>query len=88
MRWLADTPLDGFFPPGDRPALLLNPILLDAIGHVTAFWICQYIGPNFSCFPSRIEAIDLYDAAREDTRGVASLPAVSRSSSRAVSPGI
>ena len=48
---------------------MLNPILLDAIGHVTAFWICQYIGPNFSCFPSSIEAIDLYDAAREDTRG-------------------
>ena len=67
--WLADTPLDGFFPPGDRPPLLLNPILLDAIGHVTAFWICQYIGPNFSCFPSRIEAIDLYGAAREDSRG-------------------
>ena len=66
---LADTSIEGFFPPGERPALLLNPILLDAIGHVTAFWICQYIGPNFSCFPSSIEAIDLYDAAREDTRG-------------------
>jgi acyl transferase domain-containing protein/phosphopantetheinyl transferase len=66
---LADTSTLGFFPPGDPPALLLNPILLDAIGHVTAFWICQYIGPNFSCFPSSIEAIDLYDAAREDTRG-------------------
>ncbi len=66
---LADTPLQGFFPPDNQPALLLNPILLDAIGHVTAFWICQYIGPNFSCFPSSIEAIDLYDAAREDTRG-------------------
>jgi acyl transferase domain-containing protein/phosphopantetheinyl transferase len=66
---LADTSIEGFFPPGQRPALLLNPILLDAIGHVTAFWICQYIGPNFSCFPSSIEAIDLYAAAREDTRG-------------------
>lgn len=66
---LADTSLEGFFPPGERPALLLNPILLDAIGHVTAFWICQYIGPNFSCFPSSIEAIELYNAARENTRG-------------------
>ena len=67
--WLADTPLDGFFQPGDRPAFVLNPILLDAVGHVTAFWVGQYLGTNFSCFPSSIEAIDLYDAGREDTRG-------------------
>ncbi len=66
---LADTPIEGFFPPAEQPALLLNPILLDAIGHVTAFWICQYIGPNFSCFPSSIVAIDLYNARREDTCG-------------------
>jgi acyl transferase domain-containing protein/phosphopantetheinyl transferase len=67
--WLADTPLEGFFQPGERPALLLNPILLDAVGHVTAFWVGQYLGTNFSCFPSSIEAIDLYDAGREDTGG-------------------
>ena len=67
--WLAHSPLDGFFKPGEHPALLLNPALLDAIGHVTAFWIGQYLGTNFSCFPSSIEAIDLYDAAREDTQG-------------------
>ncbi len=66
---LADTPLDGFFRPGERPAFLLNPILLDAVGHVTAFWIGQYQPMNFSCFPSSIETIDFYDAAREDTRG-------------------
>jgi acyl transferase domain-containing protein/phosphopantetheinyl transferase len=67
--WLADTPLEGFFQPGERPAFLLNPILLDAVGHVTAFWIGQYQPMNFSCFPSSIETIDFYDAGREDTRG-------------------
>jgi len=67
--WLNDTPLTGFFQPGERPPLLLNPILLDAIGQVTAFWVGQYLGTNFSCFPSSIESIDLYDAGREDTRG-------------------
>jgi len=67
--WLANTPLDGFFQPGERPTLLLNPILLDAVGQVTAFWICQYLGTDFSCFPSGVEAIDLYDAGREDTEG-------------------
>lgn len=67
--WLADTPLEGFLQPGERPQFLLNPILLDAVGHATAFWVGQYLGTNFSCFPSSIEAIDLYDAGREDTRG-------------------
>ena len=67
--WLADTPLDGFFEPGERPNFLLNPVLLDAVGHVTAFWVGQYLGTNFSCFPSSIAAIDLYDAGREDTQG-------------------
>ncbi len=67
--WLADTPLDGFFQPGERPNFLLNPVLLDAVGHVTAFWVGQYLGTNFSCFPSSIATIDLYDAGREDTQG-------------------
>ena len=66
---LADTPLDGFFSPDEQRRPLLNPILLDAIGHLTAFWICQYIGPNFSCFPSSIKEIDFYNAAREDSSG-------------------
>jgi acyl transferase domain-containing protein/phosphopantetheinyl transferase len=66
---LAHTPLDNFFSPDEQRRPLLNPILLDAIGHLTAFWICQYIGPNFSCFPSSIKQIDLYNAAREDTGG-------------------
>ncbi|HWT30484.1 MAG TPA: 4'-phosphopantetheinyl transferase superfamily protein, partial [Propylenella sp.] len=66
---LTDTPLDGFFEPGRRPRFVLNPVLLDAIGHVTAFWIAQSLGTDFSSFPSRIARIDLFDAGREDTAG-------------------
>lgn len=66
---LADTPLDGFFSGTERPALLLNPVLLDAIGHVTAFWLAQSIGTDFSSFPSRIDRIDLHGAGREDSGG-------------------
>lgn len=66
---LRDTPTEGFLVPGERPRLLLNPVLLDAIGHVTAFWIAQHLGTDFSSFPSRIARIALVDAAREDTAG-------------------
>ncbi|MCS0494082.1 acyltransferase domain-containing protein [Ancylobacter sp. MQZ15Z-1] len=66
---LADTPLEGFFRAGEWPGLLLNPVLLDAIGHVTAFWIAQGFGTDFSSFPSRIERIDLPGGGREDTGG-------------------
>lgn len=62
---LNDTPLDRF-PAG---GLVFNPILLDAIGHVTAFWIAQGYGTDFSSFPSSIARVDLYDAAREETYG-------------------
>ncbi len=66
---LADTPLDGFFVEGERPRLFLNPALLDAIGQVSAFWLAQDLGTDFSTFPSRIARIELGDAWREDTGG-------------------
>jgi acyl transferase domain-containing protein/phosphopantetheinyl transferase (holo-ACP synthase) len=67
---LQDLPLDGFFGDGTNPAgLLLNPALLDQIGHVTAFWIAQGAGTDFSSFPSSIDRIDLYDARLESTAG-------------------
>jgi acyl transferase domain-containing protein/phosphopantetheinyl transferase len=66
---LADTPLRGFFDGEDSPALFVNPVLLDAVGHVTAFWIAQSLGTDFSSFPSRIARIDLIDPAREATAG-------------------
>lgn len=67
---LHDLPLDAFFADGTHPAgLLLNPALLDQIGHVTAFWIAQGAGTDFSSFPSSIDRIDLYDARAEATSG-------------------
>lgn len=67
---LHDLPLDAFFADGTSPhGLLLNPALLDQIGHVTAFWIAQGAGTDFSSFPSSIDRIDLYDARREQTAG-------------------
>jgi acyl transferase domain-containing protein/phosphopantetheinyl transferase len=67
---LHDLPLDGFFADATPPAgLLLNPALLDQIGHVTAFWIAQGAGTDFSSFPSSIDRIDLFDARAEATSG-------------------
>ena len=67
---LADTPLHEFMAqPGPETGLLLNPVLLDMIGHVTAFWIAQGLGTDFSSFPSSIERIDLIAARTEQTGG-------------------
>ncbi len=67
---LADTSLAGFMQePGHEAGLLLNPVLLDMIGHVTAFWIAQGLGTDFSSFPSSIDRIDLTAARAEDTSG-------------------
>ncbi|MCE0505819.1 acyltransferase domain-containing protein [Roseivivax sp. GX 12232] len=67
---LGDMPLDAFFAYDEAPeGLLINPALLDQVGHVTAFWIAQGWGTDFSSFPSGIARIDLPDARREATRG-------------------
>lgn len=67
---LADMPLDRFMAqPGAQAGLILNPALLDMIGHVTAFWIAQGLGTDFSSFPSSIDRIDLLDARVEATAG-------------------
>jgi phosphopantetheinyl transferase len=67
---LADMPLDTFFGHGESAsALLLNPALLDQLGHVTAFWIAQGAGTDFSSFPSSIARIDLGAARAEATAG-------------------
>lgn len=66
---LGDTPLAGFFDGAAPPALFVNPVLLDAVGHVTAFWLAQSLGTDFSSFPSRIARIELIDPAREATGG-------------------
>lgn len=63
---LSPVSLDGFITPGERPALVLNPVLLDAVGQLAAFWIAQYAGYDFNCFPSTIERIELYQPCPAD----------------------
>ncbi|MDS4070550.1 MAG: polyketide synthase dehydratase domain-containing protein [Candidatus Competibacter sp.] len=66
---LADTPARGFFAGDTTPAFLLNPVLLDAVGHLTAFWISESVGTDFSSFPSRVQRIELFAPAIQATAG-------------------
>ena len=66
---LSEVSLDGFFASNDTPSMILNPVLLDAIGQLSAFWIAQQVGTNFNCFPSTIERIELYRQCPQNTTG-------------------
>ncbi len=57
---LSDVRLDGFLEEGCEPSLVLNPVLLDALTQLSAYWIGQQVGPAFNSFPSTIERIELY----------------------------
>jgi len=57
---LSEVALQDFFEIGSAPRLVVNPILLDAVGQVAAFWTAQKVGVDFNCFPSTIERIELY----------------------------
>lgn len=50
--------LKGFFVQGETPDFVLNPVLLDALGQLSAYWISQDRGTDFNSFPSRIGRID------------------------------
>jgi len=63
---LSPVALRGFFRDGQQPRLVLNPVLLDAVGQLAAYWIAQYAGVEFNCFPSTIERIELYAECPED----------------------
>jgi phosphopantetheinyl transferase (holo-ACP synthase) len=67
---LTSCSLDGFFEPGQRPAMVLNPVLLDAMGQLAACWIAENIGLDFNCFPSTIERIELYQPCPEERPGI------------------
>jgi phosphopantetheinyl transferase len=66
---LADTPVCGFFGPRSQPLFFLNPVMLDAVGHLTAFWIAQSRGTDFSSFPSQIRRIELVNPFEQATEG-------------------
>jgi acyl transferase domain-containing protein/phosphopantetheinyl transferase (holo-ACP synthase) len=63
--------LDGFFTPGEPASMIVNPVLLDAMGQLAACWIAENIGLDFNCFPSTIERIEFYDAGLDEHAGVA-----------------
>ncbi|MED5619068.1 polyketide synthase [Ideonella sp. BN130291] len=67
---LSDVSLSGFFTAGHAPRLVLNPVLLDAMGQVVACWLVQYVGTEFHAFPSTIERIELYEPCPADYPGL------------------
>jgi acyl transferase domain-containing protein/phosphopantetheinyl transferase len=67
---LSEVSLDGFFAPGHRPQLVLNPVLLDAMGQLVACWLVQYVGTEFHAFPSTIQRLELYEACPSDRAGI------------------
>ena len=67
---LSDVTLDGFFAPGQRPQLVLNPVLLDAMGQLVACWLVQYVGTEFHAFPSTIQRLELYEPCPADRAGI------------------
>jgi acyl transferase domain-containing protein/phosphopantetheinyl transferase len=62
--------IDGFFAEGERPDLVLNPVLLDAMGQVVACWLVQYVGTSFHAFPSTIERLELPESCPSDREGI------------------
>ena len=67
---LSEVKLDGFFTEEELPALVLNPVLLDALGQLAAYWIAQQVGTDFNSFPSTIERIELYHQWSPDIKGL------------------
>ena len=67
---LSEIGLSGFFDTKATPQMVLNPVLLDAFGQLSAFWIKQQVGRYFSCFPSTIGRIELYEQAPQNLSGL------------------
>ncbi len=67
---LSDVTLDGFFEPGQRPQLVLNPVLLDAMGQLVACWLVQYVGTEFHAFPSTIQRLELHEPCPAGREGI------------------
>ncbi len=67
---LSNVSLDGFFDDNAATNLVLNPVLLDAMGQLSAYWIAQQVGTDFNCFPSTIERIELYRPCPQNMTGL------------------
>lgn len=67
---LSEVSLDGFVTAGHRSRLVLNPVLLDAMGQLVACWLVQYVGTEFHAFPSTIARLELHDACPQERAGI------------------
>lgn len=67
---LSEVRLKDFFDRGDTPSLVLNPVLLDALGQLASYWIAQQVGTDFNSFPSTIERIELYRQCPQNITGL------------------
>ncbi len=67
---LSEIGLEGFFDENETPNLVLNPVLLDAMGQVGAYWIAHKVGTDFNCFPSTIDRIELYAPCPQNLQGM------------------
>jgi acyl transferase domain-containing protein/phosphopantetheinyl transferase (holo-ACP synthase) len=67
---LSPVSLDGFLQLREGCQMVLNPVLLDAVGQVAAYWIAEQIGTDFNCFPSTIARVELYRPCPADLPGI------------------
>jgi len=67
---LSEATLANFFASGHTPKLILNPVLLDALGQVVACWLVQFYGTEFNNFPSTIERLELFEPCPSDRSGI------------------
>jgi phosphopantetheinyl transferase (holo-ACP synthase) len=61
--------LAGFLVEGQTPGLVLNPVLLDAMGQLAACWVAEHVGTDFNCLPSSIERMELWQPLPACTSG-------------------
>ncbi len=67
---LSTVSLNGFFDDNEKTGLVLNPVLLDSVGQLAAYWIAQQVGTDFNCFPSTIERLELYSPCPQNLQGL------------------
>ncbi|MBS0445542.1 MAG: acyltransferase domain-containing protein [Proteobacteria bacterium] len=67
---LSECSLQNFFTAGHVPQLVLNPVLLDAMGQVVACWLVQYVGTEFHAFPSTIDRLELAEPCPVGAAGI------------------
>ncbi|MEO4046069.1 beta-ketoacyl synthase N-terminal-like domain-containing protein [Pseudomonas sp. CAU 1711] len=66
---LASCSTQGFLQDGEPCTLVLNPVLLDALGQLAAYWLAQQVGTDFNSFPSQIARIEIHAQPPADLSG-------------------